>query len=188
MSKLQRNTRKELDKELKRPTKPPSNIYPISSFAFSGNKVQNVPVDTSSINARELYFFPKPELSITEDTYKSLKLSGFSHGTDVLNGLKNIYEFLNCEKVEDYLINNEILLNLLKDIYDEIINYFNPRKVLLEVLDEFDSSDPPSLAIRINTSDDVDSVLKKQEEFNSSYWLNVPLNTTRNVIIDFDFE
>lgn len=103
-----------------------------------------------------------------------------------LDALK--YEFLNYEEAKEHLEDNLNLLSLLKNAYSKIVQYFDSDRIFVKFTESLDTSELFTLRIIINTFDDVDSALEKQQNFNDNYWYQLPFDMTKNIIIDFDFQ
>jgi hypothetical protein len=104
--------------------------------------------------------------------------------------LQESYVFLDHSGIENYLSKEGMLLIVvLENVYNKVREYFKFNKIFLELFDDLDLSDSPNLIIRISTSDDVDSILECQKNFNEGYWLNsISANNIKNIIINFNFE
>lgn len=163
-----------------------SNIYKIN------NNVYSLPNSYFSINGSDQLLISDLKPVASDNKYE-LNTCPFVSLTSPkispnINDLKEIYNFVNSQEIEHYLMMNKFLVSFLKDTRNQIKNYFKYNEIFLEFIDDSDISETPNLIITINTSGEVDSILESQNKFDENYWLISPLNITKNIIISFDFK
>jgi len=85
-------------------------------------------------------FHPIEPTSLTQSLIERLQINSVtSYETDAIRALMEKYTYKNREKVCSYLYNNQSLIDVLNEAYEELTVEFGPQtKVELEVIDDPD--------------------------------------------------
>lgn len=111
-----------------------------------------------------------------------------TYPTSDLRKLEQHYIFRNRSEVMDFAVNNSFLLQPLHEAYEQIRNYFGESvQAVLEVVADPEFFEDQELVIFIRTDLSPDDALKKLEQIDNEWWLDVPANVRKNLCIDVEF-
>jgi hypothetical protein len=176
----------------KRKTKEPEKYNVNSSSILSADRMASPHSNVLTFPTPKTLSISKKEKSFIQSTVIDFRFPFFASEPSNLNPLRELdssFEITDFQAVENYLVKRDKnVVSRLNDAISEIKHYFSVNDVFLEVLNDFDYSEGDVLCIRINTSDDADSVLDKQCDFNKGYWFKLPFDETKNIVINFNFD
>jgi hypothetical protein len=171
--------------------KPSLKTYKVNNVIYLPNALESNftnPSITTSISISSYSQPPNSVVAVFKNEHGQFDILETPTNYYDVNDLLKLYNFLDYASVESYLTARKDLIPLLKDVYNNVKKHFRFERIELEIFDNMDLSDDPNLIININTSDDVDSVLECQENFDNLYWLGLNSSITKNIIIGFNFE
>lgn len=111
-----------------------------------------------------------------------------TYPTSDLRKLEQHYIFRNQSEVMNFAVNNSSLLQPLHEAWDQIRNYFGESvQAVLEVVADPEFFEDQELVIFIRTDLSPDEALKKLEQIDDEWWLNVPADVRKKLCITVEF-
>ncbi|PXF61753.1 MAG: hypothetical protein C4B59_02555 [Candidatus Methanogaster sp.] len=111
-----------------------------------------------------------------------------TYPTSDLRKLEQHYIFRNQSEVMNFAVNNSSLLQPLHEAYDQIRNYFGESvQAVLEVVTDPEFVEDQELVIYIRTDISPDEALKKLEQIDNAWWLDVPADARKKLCINVEF-
>jgi len=119
-------------------------------------------------------------------TFRNETLS--TYPTSDLQKLEQHYIFRNQSEVMSFVVNNSSLLQPLHEAYDQIKNYFGESvHAVLEVVTDPEFIEDQELVIFIRTDLLPDEALKKLEQIDDAWLLNIPADVRKKLCINVEF-
>lgn len=107
--------------------------------------------------------------------------------SDLLS-LERHYIFRNRSEVVRFAVNNSFLLQPLHEAYNQIRNYFGESvQAVLEVVADPEFFEDQELVIFIRTDLSPDEALKKLEQIDNAWFLNVPADVRKKLCVTVEF-
>ena len=190
---MPRTLSQKRDREILRGNSPPPPVKYFYRAQLVGSRKVRVSSKPPNLNQSiEEVIVPNPRLNFSGSNVYSISpnvivppsIQSHPIKIDDLTGLYNFFD----EESKFYLASNLFLVSFLERTYSKFDEFFDFNNISIQLIFDRDLSDNPQLVLRINTSDNVDSVIENQHLFDEDYWLNCPDNITENIIISFDFE
>jgi hypothetical protein len=130
---------------------------------------------------------------IQMEVYKNLifeKIEASMPSLEAYNKIQELigkYSLNNSKFIESFLIQNDFLINHLKEFYIKINEFFGPRidDILLEYESDFEE-DFEAIFIVIKTNINYEKSIKILDEFYRKYWINIDSNIRQIVGVCID--
>lgn len=111
-----------------------------------------------------------------------------TYPTSDLLSLERHYIFRNRSEVMGFAVNNSFLLQTLHEAYNQIRNYFGESvQAVLEVVADPEFFEDQELVIFIRTDLSPDEALKKLEQIDNAWFLNVPADVRKKLCVTVEF-
>ena len=129
-----------------------------------------------------ILLFPDPAYSLDNSGTPAISLD------ERIDMLQELYEFRNVNKVARFLQHHSASIEVLREAYSKIQEYFPHTPVILEVTDHSEMDIPePFLAVRISPQVPPKEAVDRLERFDQEWWLLRPDKAHRQILVTIGF-
>ena len=116
-----------------------------------------------------------------------MKLAERTKRTEV-DALMEFFTFTRGEECQNYLVQNPILIPLLKEAYPVVEHYFGEEiEIVLEVMHSPEGGYPGPLMAWIHSHASVEEIMGQEERFLEEWWIDHPNQACAPLVFNLRF-